>query len=419
MHVLVCDDDKTTRFVINRLLVQRLKFTVTEVCDGVEALERLAAGDVDLLILDVSMPTLDGVEVLQAIRRSQQFARLPVIMLSHERRAEVVTKLIHLGIVGYVTKPPTAESLLAVIERARVAKAAESQRAEIRLAAETPALLVDGDAEYRRYFMTHAEAYGKLTAIESGLTALAEFKRDPARLVFVGSQLGVVGRDVLIHKLREMRKDHPLRIVQLRDANEPGPVVDGADDVMSRTLKIPEHRQALRPFVRAIGPLDDLYALTGNLAEALTAASTQVFGMMLDTEVHSSTALLGATDVSATFELTVRHQYLVRLDFCFTRQDAARVVARSRSQGTAVSEQDVTSTLTELLTLVRQRLQTTIVARNVECECSSPRVKHLESMEMEIPLDGHGLQLSFATTTGESFVLLAKITKGSRHAAVA
>ena len=43
MHVLVCDDDKTTRFVIRRLLVQRLACQVTECGDGVEALERLAA----------------------------------------------------------------------------------------------------------------------------------------------------------------------------------------------------------------------------------------------------------------------------------------------------------------------------------------------------------------------------------------
>jgi hypothetical protein len=222
---------------------------------------------------------------------------------------------------------------------------------------------------------------------------------------------------VLIQKLRDMRKDHALRIVDLRDTSDDASPAAGADDVMARTLKIPEHRQALRPFVRVTGPLDDLCALTGNLAEALTAASTQVFGMMLDSEVRPSTAPLGVTDVCATFELTVRHQYLVRLDFCFTKQDAARVVARARAHGAgAATEKDVTTALTELLTLVRKRLQTTIVARHVECECSSPRVRHLESMEMDVPQDGHGLQLPFATATGEGFVLLAKITKGVRSA---
>src|SRR6185503_9765040 len=162
MHVLVCDDDKPTRFVIHRLLTQRLGCTVTECGDGVEALERLGANaDVDLVILDINMPTLDGVDVVEAIRRTPQLAHLPVIMLSHERREEIVVKLIHLGILGYVAKPPTAEALLGLVEKVRRAKATESQKADIRLDAETPALVADGDAEYRRFFAEQAEAFGK------------------------------------------------------------------------------------------------------------------------------------------------------------------------------------------------------------------------------------------------------------------
>jgi CheY-like chemotaxis protein len=420
VHVLICDDDKTTRFVINRLLVQRLNFRVTECRDGVEALERLAAGDIDLMILDISMPTLDGVDVLEAVRRSPQFGRLPVIVLSHERREEVVTKLIHLGIVGYVTKPPTAESLLAVVERARRVQIAESQRGDIRLDAETPALLVDGNPEYRRHFVAHAEAYGRITALESGLAVLAEFKRDPCRLVFVGSDLGVVGPELLMSKLREMRKQQPLRIVELRDADDQASSTAGADDVMPRTLQIAEHRQAVRRFVRVTGPLDDLSAVIGDVGEMLTVASTQVFGRMLDSAVHPSTAQLGVTDVCATFQMTVRHQHVVRVDFCLTKPDATRMAARARSQAVgAVTETDVTLALTKIVTLVRQQVQATIAARYVECECSSPRVRHQESMEIEVPLDGYGLQLPFASAAGESFVLLATVAKHGQRTAVA
>jgi two-component system, chemotaxis family, chemotaxis protein CheY len=421
MHVLVCDDDKPTRFVIRRLLTQRLGCEVTECGDGVEALERLATiTEIDLVILDINMPTLDGVDVVEAIRRTPHLAHLPVIMLSHERREEIVVKLIHLGIFGYVTKPPAADSLLALIERVRRMKTADPQAPDIRLDAETAALVADGNAEYRQFFAAHAEAYGKVIAVESGLSALAAFKREPLRLVFVGGELGVVERELLIRKLREMRPEQPLRIVELRESDDQSTATPGADEVMPRTLTIAEHRAALRRFVRVTGPIDGLCAVTGDLADMLISASTQVFGTMLDADVKPGTADLGVTDVCATLEVTVRHQYTVRLDFCQSRPHAAEIAACVRSvASSAVTNDDITAALTEILTMVRGRLQAAITARQVEFECSLPRIRHQESMEIEVPQDGHGLQLPFTTAAGTSFTLLASVIKDGSRSAVA
>jgi two-component system, chemotaxis family, chemotaxis protein CheY len=421
MHVLVCDDDKPTRFVIRRLLTQRLGCQVTECGDGVEALERLGSrDDIDLVILDINMPTLDGVDVVEAIRRTPQLAHLPVIMLSHERREEIVVKLIHLGIFGYVAKPPTAESLLALVDKVRRMKTTESQTADIRLDDQTTALIADGNAEYRQLFVEQAEAYGKVTAVESGLSALAAFKREPSSLVFVGGDLGVVGREVLIRKMREMRPEQPLRIVELRPADEQSTTTPGADEVMPRTTVIADHRVALRRFVRVTGPVDDLCAVTGDLAELLTSASTHVFKTMLDSEVQPAATGLGSIDVCATLNVTVRHQYTVRLDFCQSKHDASQIAASVRSvAASAVSNEDITAALTEILTMIRGRLQAAVTARQVEFECSLPQIRHQDSMEIDVPRDGYGLQLPFTTATGASFTLLAHVTKASAQTAVA
>jgi two-component system chemotaxis response regulator CheY len=419
MHVLVCDDDKPTRFVIRRLLTQRMQCEVTECGDGVEALERLAAKhDIDLVILDINMPTLDGVDVVEAIRRTPPLAHLPVIMLSHERREEVVVKLIHLGIIGYVAKPPAADSLLALVERVRRMKSADYHPTDIRLDAETPAIVADGNVEYRQFFVSHAEAFGKVVPVESGLSALAAFKREPSRLVFIGGDLGVVGRDLLIRKLREMRADEPLRVIELRERDDEATVTPGVDDIMLRTVTIAEHRAALRKFVRATGPLNDLSGVLGDLGDLVTSASTHVFKTMLDADVQRVTDDMGATDVCATLDVTVRHQYTVRLDFCFSKADATQIGARVRSvAASAVADEDVTAALTEILTEVRGRLQAAVTARQVEFECSMPRIRHQATMAIELPQDGHGLQLAFTTTAGARFTLLASVMKGSGQAA--
>jgi len=117
MHILICDDDAATRFVAKRLLTRDAGCTVAECANGAEALRLVNRGGVDLLLLDIGMPVVDGVEVLSAIRSSQQFAELPVIMLSRESRADIVARLVRLGVSGYLLKPLDAERLKAALDK--------------------------------------------------------------------------------------------------------------------------------------------------------------------------------------------------------------------------------------------------------------------------------------------------------------
>ena len=418
MQVLVCDDDRSTRFIIRRLLTQRLGCGVIECGDGVEALEILGSGpSVDLVILDINMPTLDGVDVVEAIRRTPHLAHLPVIMLSHERREEVVVKLIHLGIFGYVTKPPAADTLVALVERVRKARTSDTPLADIRLDAETPALVVDGDADYREFFKTQAEPYGKALLLESGLGALAAFKREPARLVFVGSQLGVVGRDLLVRKMREMCGDQPLRIVELREADDQAATTLGADEVMPRTVSIADHRAALRRFVRATGPATDLSSVIGDLGQLLTSALNQALTAVLEASAQPGAGEIGVTDVCGTLDVTVRHQFTIRLDVCQSKQAAMQAAAAVRSIAVAaVTSEDITTAWTEVMTAVRGRLQTAITAKQVEFACSMPRIRQQEAMEIDVPQDGYGLQLPFTLPDGAAFTVLASVARSTSQA---
>lgn len=69
MHVLVWNDDASTRFVVRRLLAQNLACTI-ECADGVTVLNKLDEEEADLLVLDIEISGLDGVEVLEAIQTS-------------------------------------------------------------------------------------------------------------------------------------------------------------------------------------------------------------------------------------------------------------------------------------------------------------------------------------------------------------
>jgi two-component system chemotaxis response regulator CheY len=415
MHVLVCDDDSATRFVIHRLLVQKLGCTVTECGDGVEALTRLAVGDIDLIILDITMPTLDGIEVLTAIRQSPPMADLPVIMLSGERREEVIRKLIELGILGYVIKPPRAEPLIALVARARRTLEARGRvgAGEIRLDQNTSALLVDGNAQYRSFFAAHVEPYGRTTLAHSGLDALAFFKRTPTRIVFIGEELGVVGAELLIRKLHEMRTDRPLRIIGVRDADPSQKPVTGIDDVMERTLVPATHLAELRRFVRVTGPLETASPIVGDLSEALTSASGQVFGMMLDSAIVPAADAIGDFELCATVDVVVQERFVVGVDLHLALRDARVIVARMRSsEPDTVSDADITTSVSELVTLLAGRLRAGFDGRGIESSCSAPQVSRHDPTPADVPQEGQGVHLQLtASGAGASWALHARVSE--------
>ena len=105
----------------NRLLVHALlddQFDVIEYADGKAALDGLGVVRPDLMLLDISLPEMDGTQVLERIRASEQFRDLPVIALTAHAMAGDRARLIAAGFDDYVTKPIADETLLfGAIER--------------------------------------------------------------------------------------------------------------------------------------------------------------------------------------------------------------------------------------------------------------------------------------------------------------
>lgn len=99
----------------NRLLLQAILdglYTVVEYENGVDALAGLAASLPDLVLLDISLPGMDGNEILARIRTDDQLRRLPVIALTAHAMAGDREKYLAAGFNDYITKPIVDETLL-------------------------------------------------------------------------------------------------------------------------------------------------------------------------------------------------------------------------------------------------------------------------------------------------------------------
>ena len=102
--ILVVDDDRSNRESLSRRLIRR-GYQVSTAEDGADALRQIDAQKFDLVLLDVMMPGISGLEVLQKVRETVSATELPIIMATANDRSEDVVKALSLGANDYVTKP--------------------------------------------------------------------------------------------------------------------------------------------------------------------------------------------------------------------------------------------------------------------------------------------------------------------------
>src|SRR5688572_20152523 len=121
--LLVVDDNEDNREILAARLAQLGYTNVALATGGKEALERIDRSPVDLVLLDVMMPGVDGIMVLETLRAKQRLAQLPVIMVSAASEQESVVRCIELGAEDYLTKPVNATML-----KARVGATLEKKR---------------------------------------------------------------------------------------------------------------------------------------------------------------------------------------------------------------------------------------------------------------------------------------------------
>ena len=122
--VLVVDDSAAIRKILTRVLRQTGMAiqTIHEAGDGQEALALMAQHRIDLILSDINMPKMDGLQLLASVKASPQWQSIPVVMITTEGGETKVAEAVRLGAAGYVRKPFTAdqikEKLVGILEPA-------------------------------------------------------------------------------------------------------------------------------------------------------------------------------------------------------------------------------------------------------------------------------------------------------------
>lgn len=111
IKILAVDDSITIRKLVRKAF-REYNCDILEAPNGVEGLALANKEKPQLIILDITMPVMDGVEMLSRLKNESELKKIPVIMLTAEGGKEHVTKVVRMGVQDYIVKPFTQDELL-------------------------------------------------------------------------------------------------------------------------------------------------------------------------------------------------------------------------------------------------------------------------------------------------------------------
>lgn len=201
--ILVVDDEKSIRNTLREILEYE-KFEVDEAAEGQEALEKARNNRYDLILLDIKMPRMDGIEVLEQLMK---FTDVPVVMISGHGTVETVVEAVKKGAYDYITKPLDLNRLLVTIRNA--------QERQI-LVTETKAL--------KRQVSKTYDMIGESTAMHEIKAMIERVAPTDARVMITGAN--GTGKELVARWLHELSDRAQGQFVEVNCAAIPSELIE-------------------------------------------------------------------------------------------------------------------------------------------------------------------------------------------------
>jgi len=116
-NVLIVDDSKTTQMLVMNALGRIRNIRILTAANGREALDVVAKNELDLMVTDINMPEMDGIELIREVRKLRDAARLPILIITAKAENQARDEGLKLGANAYVLKPLSWHELTSSAEK--------------------------------------------------------------------------------------------------------------------------------------------------------------------------------------------------------------------------------------------------------------------------------------------------------------
>jgi len=212
--VLTIDDSKTLRSIVSRTL-KPLGFEVLEASNGIEGLNIAWQERPDLVILDITMPVMDGIETLIKMKKDPQLSQIPILMLTAVADQQTVLKIASLGVEEYLVKPFDGEELIKRVNKL-MEEVPERGRTEQQQSRQRKTILVVDDKSHVRELVRQllGERYGILEATNGAEGVSLAMKESPD-LILMDMDMPVMDGFEAIQRLRGLDQTKEVKVLAM------------------------------------------------------------------------------------------------------------------------------------------------------------------------------------------------------------
>lgn len=219
LKMMIVDDDATIRDLLKIILKKNYACNITEAENGAMALEKLKSEIPDLILLDLSMPILDGIQTLNEIRNNPVTRNLPVIIITALNEKDTIAHLIEKGICDYILKPFEKTETIKRINKILAKKTSlnDKNADESEIVGLPRLMLVENDNKLRSQF--HDLFADKFIIIDAknGQDALTLFNKHFPRFIILSDKLSLLDKKIVTLRISEQIKNNEVSIFLLLD----------------------------------------------------------------------------------------------------------------------------------------------------------------------------------------------------------
>lgn len=204
--ILIIEDEAAIRRVLTKILSEENDtYIVEDAEDGIQGLEKIKNNDYDLVLCDIKMPKMDGVEVLEAVKKIKP--EIPMVMISGHGDMETAIQTMRLGAFDYISKPPDLNRLLNTVRNALDKKQ-----------------LVVENKILKKKVSKNYEMIGESEAINHIKLMIEKVAPTEARVLITGSN--GTGKELVAHQLHEKSERANFPLIEVNCAAIPSELIE-------------------------------------------------------------------------------------------------------------------------------------------------------------------------------------------------
>ena len=204
--ILIIEDEAAIRRVLTKILSEESSsYLVEEAANGLEGLEKVKVSDYDLILCDIKMPKMDGVEVLDAVKKIKP--EIPMVMISGHGDMETAIQTMRMGAFDYISKPPDLNRLLNTVRNALDKKQ-----------------LVVENTILKKMVSQQFDMIGRSAPIENIKNIIAKVAPTEARVLITGAN--GTGKELVARQLHEQSERSSAPLIEVNCAAIPSELIE-------------------------------------------------------------------------------------------------------------------------------------------------------------------------------------------------